>query len=473
MSQGNGMCQPASVYDAPMSNRRKDGRTAMHQTRDAPAFSRAPTLSQWDAAALIVGIVVGVGIFRLPSLVAANVDSDGLFLLLWVAGGAVSLVGALVYAELASAFPSAGGEYHFLATAYGRSTGFLFAWARMTVMQTGSIALVAFVFGDYASELLPIGPYGSSLYAAAAIAGLTAVNVFGVRQGKGAQNLLTALIVVAILAAVGAGIGMAPPPAGESGSTGTSVIGAAMIFILLTYGGWNEAAYLSGEIRDAGRSMVRALMIGIGAITGIYLLVNLAYLRVLGLDGMRESQAIGADLLRATFGDAGATLLSIVIGVAALSTLNATIFTGARTNYALGRDFWLLRYLGRWKASGETPANALLVQGGIALGLVALGTALQRGGVEVMVDYTAPVFWFFFLLSGVSLFVLRWRAPQTPRPFRVPVYPVTPLLFCGTCLYMLYSSLAFTGLGAMVGVGVVLAGVPLLLLAERGENRPR
>jgi amino acid transporter len=188
---------------------------------------------------------------------------------------------------------------------------------------------------------------------------------------------------------------------------------------------------------------------------------------------MRQSQAVGADLLRATFGEGGAAFLSGVVAVAALSTLNATIFTGARTNYALGRDIGMLRYLGRWKTAGETPANALLVQGGIALALVLFGTALARGGVEVMVDYTAPVFWFFFLLSGVSLFVLRWRAPQVHRPFRVPLYPVTPLLFCATCLYMLYSSLVFTGLGAMVGVGVVLAGVPLLLLARPGSDARR
>jgi basic amino acid/polyamine antiporter, APA family len=444
------------------------GETAkVHGVNPDPVRSSPGTLSHWDAVALIVGIVVGVGIFRLPSLVAGNVDSGAAFLLLWLAGGVISLIGALVYSELASSFPSAGGEYHFLTRAYGRSVAFLFAWARMTVMQTGAIALVAFVFGDYASELRSLGPYSSSIYAAAAILLLTTLNVFGSLQGKWTQNLLTALIVLALLAAVGTGLGAASSAPAPPATDGTLVIGAAMIFILLTYGGWNEAAYLSGEIRDPRRNIVRALLIGIGVITGIYLLVNFAYLHVLGLEGMRASQAIGADLMRVTLGERSAVLLSIVVGIAALSTLNATIFTGARTNYALGRDFALFSVLGRWKTHGETPANALLLQGAIALALVLLGTALARGGVETMVDYTAPVFWFFFLLSGVSLFVLRRRAAEVPRPFRVPLYPVTPLLFCATCAYMLYSSLAFTGRFAGVGVAVVLTGVPLLLLARR------
>jgi basic amino acid/polyamine antiporter, APA family len=440
-------------------------------TPDAVRASPTPTLSHWDAVAIIVGIVIGVGIFRLPSLVAANVDSGSLFLLLWVAGGVVSLMGALVYAELASSFPNAGGEYYFITRAYGSSSGFLFAWARLAVMQTGAIALVAFVFGDYASELLSLGPYSSSIYAAAAVLLLTALNVFGSWQGAWTQNLLSSLIVIGLLAAVGVGLGVAPQVPVAAEPEGTAVIGAAMIFILLTYGGWNEAAYLSGEIRDPRRNMVRALLIGISVITAVYLLVNYAYLRVLGLEGMRASQAIGADLLRATVGELGAALLSVVVGVAALSTLNATIFTGARTNYALGRDFLLFRFLGRWKTRGETPANALLVQGSIALALVLFGTAGARTGVQEMVDYTAPVFWFFFLLAGASLFVLRRRAPDAPRPFRVPLYPVVPLLFCAACAYMLYSSLAFTGRWAAVGVAVVLAGVPLLLLARPTDRQ--
>jgi basic amino acid/polyamine antiporter, APA family len=423
-----------------------------------------PTLGQWDAVAMIVGIVVGTGIFRLPSFVAGNVDTPGLFLALWVVGGLVSFIGALVYAELVSAFPSAGGDYHFLMRAYGRPVAFLFAWARMTVMQTGSIALVGFVFGDYVSQLLPLGAYGSAIYAAAAIVVLTTLNVVGTWEGKWAQNLLTISIVVSMLVTFAAAVASPGVAGGNAG--GTVTIGGAMILVLLTYGGWNEAAYLSGEIKDVRRNMVRALMLGIGVVTVLYVAINYAYVRVLGLEGMRTSEAIGADLTRATLGDVGAVILIILVVSAALSTVNATIFTGARTNFALGRDFALFRLLGRWKSDGETPANALVVQAIIALILVALAS-YARSGIQTMVDYTAPVFWFFFLLTGIALFVLRRQTPESPQPFRVPLYPVTPLLFCATCAYMFYSSVTFTGRGAIIGMIIVLAGLPIYLLTAR------
>jgi amino acid transporter len=417
---------------------------------------------------MIVGIVVGTGIFRLPSFVAGNVDSPNVFLLLWVAGGVASFVGALVYAELVSSFPSAGGDYHFLMRAYGRPVAFLFAWARMTVMQTGSIALVALLFGDYATQLLPLGAYSSGIYGAAAIVVLTALNVVGTWQGKTAQNLLTMSIVVAMVTAFVASV--AHPGVAPAASTGTLSIGGAMILVLLTYGGWNEAAYLSGEIKDVRRNMVRALMVGIGVVTLLYVGINYAYVRVLGLDGLRSSEAIGADLMRATLGDAGAVILIVLVVAAALSTANATIFTGARTNFALGRDFSLFRVLGSWKRDGETPANGLLLQAAIALLLLA-GASVTRSGIQAMVDYTAPVFWLFFLLTGIALFILRRRTPEAPQPFRVPLYPITPLLFCAICGYMLYSSVTFTGMGAVYGIAIVLAGLPVLGLATMKQKQ--
>ncbi|MCC6446009.1 MAG: amino acid permease [Armatimonadetes bacterium] len=430
-----------------------------------------PTLSSADALALIVGLVVGVGLYKTPSLVAANTGSGALFLLAWLLGGVVSLMGALCYAELATAYPHVGGDYHYLSRAFGREIAFLFSWARMTVIQTGSIAMLAFVFGDYASRILSLGPYGSPLMAACAVAALTGLHACGVRQGKWTQNLLTAAKVVGIALVLGVGFLAASRPLPEAAAPAAQkpAFGMAMIFILLCYGGWNEAAYISAELRDNRRSMRRVLFWSIGLITLIYLLANTAYLSGLGMAALSGSEVVAADLMEKGLPGSGSGFISLLIAVSVLGAANATIFTGARSCYALGQDFPPFAFLGRWHGRSQTPLPALLAQGALSLALVALGS-LTRKGFETMVDYTAPVFWFFFLLSGLSLFVLRAREPEVPRPFQTPLYPLIPLLFCATCVYMLHSSLAYTGMGAVVGVVVLMAGAPLLLFSRLGKS---
>lgn len=430
-----------------------------------------PTLAFFDAVAIIVGIVIGAGIFETPALVAGNTGGASLFLFVWLLGGAISIVGALCYAELATAYPHPGGNYHYLMRAFGKNIAFLFAWARMTVLQTGSIALLGFVFGDYASQVLSLGAYSPSIYAAIAIVLFTGLNLLGVRQGKWTQNWLAIAQVLGLLALIivgllGASSGASDVPR-ESTSSGN--FGLAMVFVLLTYGGWNEAAYISAELQNLRQNMVRSLLVSIGIISGIYLLINLAFLKGLGLAGMQDSQAVAADLMRNAIGAPGVIFISLLVAVTALCSMNATIFTGARTNYALGRDFPLFSYLGRWHHRANTPSQALLVQAAIALALVFLGS-LTREGFKTMVEYTAPVFWLFFLLTGISLFILRAKEPLVPRPFRVPFYPLTPILFCLICGYLLYSSLAYTKIGAMVGVAVVAAGVPVLLWMRRRSS---
>lgn len=429
----------------------------------------ASTLSTFDVVALTVGVVIGASVFKTPALVAGNTGGGVAMLSAWLLGAGVSLIGALCYAELATAYPHAGGDYHYFQRAYGEWVAFLFAWARLVVIQTGSITLIAFVFGDYATELWSLGTYSSSIYAAAAIVGLTSLNVAGVRQGKNVQRGLTIATIVGLIVLVVAGFFLITEPvtaaSAENSSSGGSAgsFGGAMVFVLLTYGGWNEAAYLSAEVKNVRRNMTRGLFVSLGLIGALYLLVNWAYLHGLGLAGMGDSEVVAADLMRAALGEPGAQLLSLLVIAAALSSTNATIFTGARTSFALGRDFSLFRFLGHWEDDAETPANALLVQGGIALALVGVG-AWTRQGFESMVDYTAPVFWLFFGLAGASLFVLRRTEPEIPRPFEVPLYPLTPLAFCVSCAYMLWSSLAYTGIGALLGVGVLFAGLPLLLI---------
>ncbi|MEX2223239.1 MAG: amino acid permease [Candidatus Rokuibacteriota bacterium] len=430
------------------------------------------TLRVIDVVAIIVGTVVGAGIFRTPSLVAANAPSETVVLAAWAAGGAISLIGALCYAELAAAYPSPGGDYHYLARAFGMRVAFLFAWARITVIQTGSIALLAFVIGDYATKLAPLGAASSTLYAGLTVAAITGVHVIGVRQGRLIQNLLTTAEVAGLLLVIAAGLAfgnaslLATTPATP---LSTQAFGLMMVFVLLTYGGWNEAAYASAEIRGPRGSIVRALVWGVVAITALYLLVNVAYLRGLGLAGMAGSKTVAADLMARSTGVGTAWLVSVLIVIAAATSVNAAVFTGARTAYALGRDFRPLAFLGRWNRRAGTPVNALLVQGAIALGLILLG-GFMREGFETMVEFTAPVFWLFFLLTGVSLFVLRRREPGVARPFSVPLYPVTPLVFCATCAYLLYASLAYSGTGSIVGVAVVAAGALVLLLMGRHET---
>ncbi len=432
-------------------------------------------LSVPDGIFLTVGMVIGVGIFKAPSIVAANTSSTTEFLLAWLIGGVVSLCGALVYAELSARHPHSGGEYTFLSKAFGQDTAFLFAWARMTVVQTGVIAAVAFVFGEYASELLRLGEKSTALWAAIAVVVLSALNFAGTLQSKRLQKimeiaLISALVLLALAALVYGGAGAKPAPA----SGGGGAFGLAMIFVLFTYGGWNEAAYLAGEVREARRNMTKVLIWGIVTVTGIYLLVNIGYIAALGLGGVRESKAVAADLMRAIAGDRGAVVIALIVCVSALTTMNAAIFTGARTNWALGRDFALFRVLGSWREKGSTPANALLVQGVITLVLVAAGSQTPDG-FGAMVAYTAPVFWTFFLLTGISLFTFQARGDEPPA-FKAPFHPLLTLAFLAMCAYMLWSSIDYIrnpvfgprfGDMVLAGLAVMAAGIPLYFFARK------
>ncbi len=426
-------------------------------------------LSVVHACAMLVGIVVGIGIFAMPPLVAANSPNETVFLLLWAIGGLLTIIGALCYAELSSAYPHSGGEYHFLHRAYGTAPAFLFAWGRMTVMQTGAIALVGFVYGDYAQIILPLGAWGAAIHAAIAIIALSAMQLFGAMFSGRAQLVMTVLTVAALAAVAIIGIATGSPREvapvdGES----SGAVGLAMVFILLTYGGWNETAYLSGEVKDAPRNMWKVLVLGTLAVIALYLLVNVALLSAIGFEALKAAPTALADVVRQTFGTAGAIALSLIVIGAALTTMNATIFTGARSNHALGRSYGAFSLLGRRDPQSGAPVAAIMVQALIALALVGLG-ALTKDGVKTMVEYTAPVFWSFLLMIGISLFLFRMREPDRESPFRVPLYPVLPIIFCATCVYLLYSSLMYTGFGALVGVAILAAGVPVYLLVK-GSN---
>jgi amino acid transporter len=438
----------------------------MTEATDKGGSKPLQTLTVFTGASFIIGVVIGIGIFRTPSLVASGVGSESLFIAAWVLGGFIMLVGALCYAELGSAHPDAGGEYHYLSRAFGRPIGVLFAWARGTVIQTGAIAAVAFVYAEYASNILPLGTYGNAIHALVAVVAITALNLIGTPQSARAQLLLTALTILALAAVIIAGMttsGTVHPPIQAGSQWGT--FGLAMVFVLLTYGGWNEAAYLSGELQDVRRNMVRTLLLGTLIVTVVYVLANLAYLNVFGLEGLRKSKAVGADLMSVVAGDASAMVFSVIVCVCALSTLNATVFTGARVYYALGRDLPAIRALGVWEMHGDKPANALLLQCAIALALVVFGS-IMRDGFEAMVAYTAPVFWFFLLLVAISVFVFRSRGGDLP--YRMPLYPLPPIVLGLAAVWMIYSSIAYAGIGSWIGLAVLVAGIPLVWLSQNG-----
>ncbi|MET0278052.1 MAG: amino acid permease [Pseudorhodoplanes sp.] len=435
-----------------------------------PAGAPRASLSVVDGALMMVGVIIGIGIFKTPQIVAFNVPSEAWFIAAWVLGGVGTLIGALVYAELAAAYPSTGGEYHFLTRAYGLRVGFLFAWARTTVIQTGAIAAICFVLGDYAQQIYSLGKYGSAIYGAAGLFIFTLVNLAGTYESKTAQNVLTVLESSALAAIALVGFiygGGAAPAAGGDLSVGA--FGLAMVLILLTYGGWNEAAYISADLKDVKRDMIRILLIGTAVVTVLYVAINMAYLAVLGLEGIRKSDAVAAAVMRTAFGASGAVILSLIVICAAASTINASIFTGARLYHALGQDLALER-LRIWNVEGNNPRNAIIVQSVIAFLLIVFG-AMSQDGFLGMVLYTSPVFWFFILLTGLGLIVLRQTDPDRERPFRVPLYPVTPILFCLMCGYLLYSSLAYaaskdSNVFGWIGIAVLLLGVPLMFLVQ-------
>jgi amino acid transporter len=286
----------------------------------------AKALTLFDSTCLIVGIIVGAGIYQTAPDVARGAGSAWGVLAIWLCGGVLSLCGALGYAELATAYPREGGDYVYLGRAYGRWAGFLFGWAQLAVVRPGDIAVMAFVFGTYARSLLG---GNELLYAAGAVAALTVINVLGVREGKWTQNLLTVVKLLGLLAiVVGAFIGTPAPAAREPAPPLPASL--ALILVLFTFGGWNEMAYVAAEVKDPRRNIVRALVIGTAAVTVLYLLVNAAFLHHLGYAGLTQSRAVA--------GVFGGRLISALICVSALGALNGLIFAGARISYAMGAE---------------------------------------------------------------------------------------------------------------------------------------
>jgi amino acid transporter len=436
----------------------------------AKSVSPQQLLSPIGAVAIIVGIVIGAGIFKTPSMVAGITGDVGWALTIWVAGALISLMGALCYAELATTFPHAGGDYHFLTRAYGKNVSFLYGWAKAMVINTGSIALLAFVFGDYMTKVLPLGANSTIYWAVLIVITLTVINIIGIHASAGIQTLLTIFEVLGLVAIIIAGFGIFGTPLPEvnnpplfSSHPQLGMLGLGMVFVLLTFGGWNESAYISAELKGTSKTIVTVIVASLAVITVIYLLVNLALINGLGLKALASSKAAPADLLGLAFGPIGEKLLGLFVAIAALTSINATMIVGARTNYAMGEDWQGLSKMGQWESSRGSPSVAYLVQGFISLALVGFG-ALQNDGFEAMVEFTAPVFWIFLFLVGLGLFILRFK-DHSVRPFKVPLYPITPLIFCASCGYLVYSSIMYAHSKGAVAISmyVMIAGVVALI----------
>lgn len=426
-------------------------------------------LTLLDSTCIIVGIVVGAGIYESTPFIARCAGSAPRLAVVWVVGGLMALVGAMCYAELTTTYPREGGDYVFLSRAFGRQLGFVFSWMQLWVVRPGSIGAMAFVFARYANQLWPLGRDALVIYAAASIGALSLLNVVGVRESKWTQNLLTlakvaglaAVIVIALASPAGAG---ARPEAASAGDS--SDFRLAMILVMFTYGGWNDMSFVAAEVRAPEKNLVRALLLGTASVVAIYLLVNFAFVHLLGFEGMAKSKAVAADVVQARW---GARAISLLVCVSCLGALNGMIFTGARIYYATGAEHPLFSYLGSWNARFGTPVRSLIWQGAIALAAtIGIGLGHGESGFQRLVVFTAPVFWFFLLLTSIALVKLRRTDAQAPRPYRVHGYPVTPLVFYLASLFMLYSSVSFAaqnvspeavGTLAILGLGIALAFV--------------
>jgi len=458
--------------------------------KPAPHSRRPPRLTLFDTLSLAIGIIVGASVFKVSPAVFSNVTNPWNGMAAWLAGGGLSLVGALCFAELAAAYPRSGGQYIYLSRAFGPWLGFLFAWAQLVAIITGTIGAMAYVFADYTIALLDVSPGYGTAWAVAAIVALTALNLLGVVVGKTAQNILTVAKILGLAGVIAAGMLVRGSALRTAPTTlpGNEGIGLALIFVLYAYGGWSDVAYVTAESRHRRRNIPLTLMLSVGGVTLVYLAVNAAYLAGLGFAGLRDSAAPAADVLTAACGPIGGQAMSLLVMVSALGAINGMIFAGARVYTEMGNDHPLFARLARWSPRLDTPAWSLAIQAAVALALVAVvGTepgraAIDRalgmigltalpwknygGGFEVLVAATAPVFWIFFLMTGGALFVLRVREPGRRRPFRVPFFPVLPLIFCATSLYMLYAAIVYAGALALLGAVPLGLGLPLYWISR-------
>jgi APA family basic amino acid/polyamine antiporter len=429
------------------------------------------TLTLRDLVLLIIGTVIGSGIFLVPGPVLRNVQHRvGIALLVWIVGGVLSLLGALTYGELGAMKPQAGGLYVYIRDCFGRPVAFIYGWALFFMISSGSVATLAVAFSTYLRQIVPLSHLGGSLVAIGMIVVVAVLNVVGTRKSANVQNVATALKVTAILAMTAILLfmsrGYAPSSASPVAATGSlaSGFGLAMISVLWAYEGWQYCTFSAGETVDPQRSFPRAFLIGSLALIAIYVVTNIGYIVALGSAGAAASDSVAADAMRIVLGPTAAKVIAIPILISIFSAANGLILTSPRVYYAMANDGVFFRKLAEVHPRFKTPSVAVIAGCAWSAVLAASGT------FEQLLTYVVFTGWIFYGLGAAAVFVYRHREPDTPRAYRVPGYPITPLAFVLAAAALVVNTIVAQPVRAAVGLGLVIAGAPVYLIWSR-RNR--
>lgn len=429
-------------------------------------------LGLFDATMINAGTMIASAIFIVPGDIAQRLGASGSILSVWLIGGLVSLCGALCLAELGAAMPEAGGQYVYLGRIYGPLVGFLYGWAAFLVINTASIAAIAVGFATYLGVFISLSAWGIKLVAVASIVGLTLLNCLGIREGAVTQNVFTTLKIGALLAVVALGFGLSSGGGGAmepvwrpDGDDGTVAgFGVAMVLVLWAYDGWIESSYVGSEIRNPERNLPLSIVLSTALVAVVYLLVNAAYLWVLGPARIAGSALVAADAMAVLLGPVGVTLVTAAIVISTLGANNGIVFTSARIPYAMARERRFFQWAGHIHPRFRTPVVVLLVQMGLATLLALTGSYSQLATYVVFVSFL------FYAMSALGVIVLRRREPGMTRPYRAWGYPVTPIVFILFALYLVTDAIIQTPGESAVGAVIVLAGIPAYFYwARRAE----
>lgn len=429
------------------------------------------SLGLLDATALVVGIIIGASIFVQPSVITGTVPSLGAVYAVWIVSGVLTLFGALIAAELASAFPQAGGVYVFLREAFSPGVAFLWGWAMFWTMHTGIIAVIAMVFARYVSFFVPVGAAGLQAIAVAAIVALSLVNYRGVRSGSAVQTTVTVLKVGAIAVIIAAAFALGPrhasplavPAPGASASEGgltAHTFALALVAGLFAFGGWHMVTYAAEETRDPERTIHRALLLGVTIVTVCYVALNGAYFHVLPTEAIARSPRVAADAADAVLGRGGAAVMSALVVLSTFGALNGVILAGPRAYLAMARDGLFWKWAGAVHPAFHSPHRATMLQGVWAVVLVSTGT------YRVLFTRVVYTEWIFFALMTVGLIRLRRKATYSPL-VKVPGYPVVPIVFIAASVYVVVNQIVSAPGESAVGLLLVIAGWPVFHLLLR------